>query len=68
MADESAQIASKPLHKTLRIYHKFGNFRENFFFANSVKRNICDFKNSRLGHDLPNISKLQSDLAISRGI
>ena len=33
-------------------YCKFGNFRENFIFANSVKRHICDAKNSRLGHDL----------------
>ena len=24
-----------------------------FFFANSVKRHICDVKNSRLGYDLP---------------
>ena len=28
------------------IYCKFGNFRENIIFANSVKRDICDFKNS----------------------
>ena len=34
-------------------YCKFGNFRENFIFANSVKRHNCDVKNSRLGHDLP---------------
>ena len=33
-------------------YCKFGNFRENFIFANSVKRHICDVKNSRLSHDL----------------
>ena len=33
-------------------YCKFGNFRENFIFANSVKRHICDVKLSRLGHDL----------------
>ena len=32
---------------------KYGNFRENFIFANSFKRHICDVKNSRLGHDLP---------------
>ena len=30
---------------------KFGNFRENFIFANSVKRHICVVENSRLGHD-----------------
>ena len=34
-------------------YCKFGNFRENFIFANSVKRHICDVKNSRLRHDIP---------------
>ena len=28
-------------------------FRENFIFADSVKRHICDVKNSRLGPDLP---------------
>ena len=35
------------------MYCKFGNFRENFIFANSVKRHICNNKSSRLGHDLP---------------
>ena len=25
----------------------------NFIFANSVKRQICDAKNSKLGHNLP---------------
>ena len=34
-------------------YCKFGNFRENFIFAKSVKRHICDFQNSQLGHGLP---------------
>ena len=34
------------------LYCKFGNFRENFIFANSVKRHICDEK-SRTGHDIP---------------
>ena len=33
-------------------YCKSGNFRENYIFANSVKRHTCDAKNSRLGHDL----------------
>ena len=32
---------------------KSGNFRENFIFANSVKRHIGDAKNLRLGHDFP---------------
>ena len=38
-------------------YCKFGNFRENFIFANSKKRYICDIKNSRLRHDLPSLVK-----------
>ena len=32
---------------------KSGNFRENFIFANSVKRHICDVKISRLRYDWP---------------
>ena len=32
-------------------YWTFGKFRENFIFANSLKRHICHFKNSRQGHD-----------------
>ena len=35
----------------LSKYCKFGNFRENFIFANSIKRHICDINNLR--HDLP---------------
>ena len=32
---------------------KFGNFRENFIFAKSAKRHVCDVKKkSRTGHDL----------------
>ena len=34
------------------MYCKFGNFRENLIFANSVKRHICDVKKSRHRHDL----------------
>ena len=34
-------------------YYKFRNVRENFIFANSFKRHICDITNLRLGHDLP---------------
>ena len=30
-------------------YCKFGNFRENFIFASSVKRQICDVKNREQG-------------------
>ena len=29
------------------------NFRENFIFANNVKRHSCGAKNSRQVHDLP---------------
>ena len=35
------------------VYCKFENFQENFIFPKSVKRHICDVKNSRLRHDLP---------------
>ena len=35
------------------IYCKFGKFHENFVFSNSIKRPICDVKNSWLGHELP---------------
>ena len=34
-------------------YCRFGNFRENFVFANSFKRHISDVKDSRLRQDLP---------------
>ena len=34
-------------------YCKFGNFREIFIFASSVKRHICHVKKSRLRYDLP---------------
>ena len=37
----------------LLVYCKFGNFRENFIFANSIISHICDVKKSRLLHDLP---------------
>ena len=29
--------------------------RVDFIFANSVKKHICNIKNSRLGHDLPTL-------------
>ena len=35
------------------IYCRFGNFRENFIFANSIKRHISDVKKSRIRQDLP---------------
>ena len=37
----------------LPAYCRFGNFRENFIFANSIKRHISDVKNWRLRQDLP---------------
>ena len=45
-----------------RVSLKFGNFRENFIFASSDKRHICDVKTSRHWH-----GRRQSDCAISRG-
>ena len=36
-----------------KVYCNSGNFRNNFIFANSLKRHICDVKNLQLGHDLP---------------
>ena len=48
-------------------YCKFGNFRENFIFANSIKRHICDFNNSQLGHKLPSSVNKINDLTISWG-
>ena len=37
------------------MYCRFGNFRDNFIFANSIKRHITcsDVKNSQLRQDLP---------------
>ena len=36
---------------TSRDKCKLKNFRENFVFANYVKRRVCDFKNTRLEPD-----------------
>ena len=35
------------------VYCKLGNFCEIFIFANSVKRHICDVRNSQLRQVLP---------------
>ena len=35
------------------LYCRFGNFRENFIFANSSKGDISDVKNSRVRQGLP---------------
>ena len=37
----------------ISAYCKFGNFRENFNFANSVNRHAYDVKKSRTVHYLP---------------
>ena len=55
------------LHVCLSHYSKFRNLRENFIFANSVKIHTWDIKNWEWGI-ITNISKRQSDLAISRGL
>ena len=44
-------------NKVIESYNKitcyrFGNFRENFIFANNIKRHISDVKNLRLRQDL----------------
>ena len=49
----------------MAIYCRFGNFRENFIFANSIKRHISDVKKSRLRIELPIPG--QSYFAIARG-
>ena len=57
---------TKPRHQEegeLGKYCRFGNFCENFIFANSIKRHISDVKNSRLRQGLP-ISINNSDFAI----
>ena len=50
-----------------RIYCKFGNFRDNFNFTNSIKRHISDVKNSRLRQDLPISIKDRVILPIREG-
>ena len=38
---------------TMLKYCRFKNFRDNFIFANCIKRHYSDVKNSRLRQDLP---------------
>ena len=33
-------------------YCKFGNVRDNFIFAYSINRHICDIRNWRFGHEI----------------
>ena len=51
----------------LHTFCKLGNTRENFIFANSVKRHICDVKKSRLRHDLPKSVNDRLILPFSKG-
>ena len=44
-------IKAAHIRTNTKRYCKFRNFRENFIFANSVKRHICDVIKLRLGHD-----------------
>ena len=48
-------------------YCRFGNFRENFIFANSIKRHISDVKKIATKARFTYINTRQSDFAISRG-
>ena len=48
-------------------YCKFGNFRKNFFFANSVKKTYFGRKQVMLKARFTYISKRQNDFLISRG-
>ena len=44
------------IKKKKKIGHKhckFGNFRENYIFANSFKIHICELKKSEVRHDFP---------------
>ena len=50
-----------------KTYCKFGNFRENCIFANSVKTHICDVENSRQWRDLP-LSENDRVISSIRGI
>ena len=51
--------------KDTEVTSVYPDFHENFIFANSVKRHICDTKISLQGHDLSRISKRLSDFAVS---
>ena len=50
---QSVAVISHEGLQSFQKYCKFGDFRENFIFANGVKRHILDALNSRLSHDLP---------------
>ena len=48
-------------------YCRYGIFRENFIFANCIKRHIIDVKKFAVKARLNYINKRQSDFDISRG-
>ena len=45
-------------------YCKFGNFRENFIFANSINRHICDVKPSSVNDRV--ISPFREDFIFTK--
>ena len=60
--------AVSTMFKPIRIkYCRFGNFRENFIFANSIKRHISDVKKSRLRQDLPILINNRVSLSFREG-
>ena len=48
----SSQCSGLGKFRTFSKYCKSWNFRENFIFANNIKRHIYEAKNSQLGHDI----------------
>ena len=53
MMTRKGLAVSKPNFFACLQYCRFGNCRENFIFANSIKRHISDVKNLRLRQGLP---------------
>ena len=51
----TANSCSKPINSQIYRYRycRFGNFRENFIFTNSIKRHISDVKKWQLRQELP---------------
>ena len=46
------QLVNTPLNLVIRLSFTIQKKLREFIFANSVKRHICNVKNSRLEHDL----------------
>ena len=49
-------------------YCRFGNFREDFIFANSITRHISDVKNSLIRQDLPKSINVRVILPFREGL